>query len=353
MNLLRGFLIAILLVSPAVGAEVPGFIQSWRQARQQAVEQDKLIYAHFTTEWCGWCRRIEQQTYPDPAVQEAFEPWVTVSLDCTVAQGARPDEQTRRNLELFHRYGGGGYPFLAMLRPDGALLNAVPGYVDPGRLVAELDQARSQLQRLERAEQTYRQADPNDYQAHLAAMRIFEEFYLFDRAAEAAEHVLRLDPDDQHGAKAEALWIKVKARVSEIGEPDEEAQTQPQRAPLSELVARVCRADAGNQGGFMERASLAHAQALIGEAVAQENLQQRNEGLEAAIEVLVALTDQAQRLENEAAVHSLLGDLLHAVGRTEGAVQQWRRAIAATDNERLATQLRMRIRQVEAADQPQ
>lgn len=342
MNKLCSLLILTLLTGLAGAAEVAGFLNDFDAARQQAQQQDKLIYAHFTTEWCGWCRRIEQETYPDPAVREAFEDWVPVSLDCTVAEGGEPDAQTRRNLALFYKYEGGGYPFLAMLRPDGALLNAVPGYVRPPQLIAALAEAQANRDRLVAAEQAYAQADPNDYDAHLTAMRVFDEFYLNERAAEAASHVIRLDPENEHGDHAEANWMRVQVAATE-------AASDPNAlARLEDLAAATAEADEGNAGGFMEQALTTVSEAHIRIGMGSDSVDVRRARLVSAAEALTTLTERADQLENAVAIHGRLGDLKYALGEPAEAVAQWSAALNAGPDQRSAVRLQQKIRQVSA-----
>ena len=42
-----------------------GFESVWSEAVKKATAENKPIYVHFTTDWCGWCRRIEEDTYAD------------------------------------------------------------------------------------------------------------------------------------------------------------------------------------------------------------------------------------------------------------------------------------------------
>ena len=41
---------------------------SYAEASKKSQAKDKHIFIHFTTKTCGWCRKMERETYHDPAV---------------------------------------------------------------------------------------------------------------------------------------------------------------------------------------------------------------------------------------------------------------------------------------------
>ena len=124
--------VAILAFPAAVlAADVKGFHKTYAEAVKIAKAEGKPLYLHFTTTWCGWCRRIEADTYASDIGGKALKDFVPATLDCTVRGIANPPKDVLANRALMGRLGGSGYPFLAMLRHDGALLNTVGGYVKP------------------------------------------------------------------------------------------------------------------------------------------------------------------------------------------------------------------------------
>ena len=120
--------IAMILTSTSPAAEVEGFYQNIAAAQKEAKKLNKPLFLHFTTTWCGWCRKIENDIYKTKEGKEALKGFVCASLDCTVPGGKTPPAQQKANLEMMAKYGGSGYPFLVMVTPDGVLLNSFAGY---------------------------------------------------------------------------------------------------------------------------------------------------------------------------------------------------------------------------------
>jgi len=48
-----------MLAAAAPAADVEGFQTRWAAAKKVAEAQNKPLFLHVTTTWCGWCRKIE------------------------------------------------------------------------------------------------------------------------------------------------------------------------------------------------------------------------------------------------------------------------------------------------------
>jgi len=96
-------------------------------ALDRAGAEGKVVMVDFYTDWCGWCRKLDETTYSDPAVQSTLKRVVTVKLDAE--RGGRRDAE---------RYGVGGFPTVVFLNARGAEVARIPGYLPPGEFLAEL-----------------------------------------------------------------------------------------------------------------------------------------------------------------------------------------------------------------------
>ena len=96
--------------------------------------QAKPVLLALTATWCHWCHVMDQTSYSDPRVidlvNQGFIP-VRVDVD------QRPD--------LSARYNQGGFPSLAILDSDGAVLEGRI-YTPPDEMVQLLQRARSSYQ---------------------------------------------------------------------------------------------------------------------------------------------------------------------------------------------------------------
>jgi thiol-disulfide isomerase/thioredoxin len=134
---------------------------AWRKlefdgALSEAAKQKALIFVDFSTSWCGYCRKLEAETFPDPGVVAALQPMVCLAIDAESTTG-RP---------VASRYGVTNYPTLLFLEPDGSERDRIAGFL-PAQAF------KSEVERIARNEGTYGlykkavDAKPNDPRARL------------------------------------------------------------------------------------------------------------------------------------------------------------------------------------------
>jgi thiol:disulfide interchange protein len=91
-------------------------------------EGKKVVMVDFYTDWCGWCRKLDETTLADPAVQSTLKRLVAVKLDAE--RGGRRDAE---------HYGVEGFPTVLFLDVKGAEVARIPGYLPPGEFLEELN----------------------------------------------------------------------------------------------------------------------------------------------------------------------------------------------------------------------
>lgn len=96
-------------------------------AREQARIEQRIVMVHFYTTWCGWCRRMESETYGDAAVVQLSRRLACVRIDAE----EHPD--------LALKYGARAYPTVVFADPSGKLLEAARGYHPPDRFRSLLE----------------------------------------------------------------------------------------------------------------------------------------------------------------------------------------------------------------------
>jgi thiol:disulfide interchange protein len=97
--------------------------------RAVAQTLNRPMLVHFTAAWCGWCRKLEQETYPNPKVVARLRQCVCVQVNGD------------RRRDLTSKYGVRGYPTTLVLHPSGHVLRTIVGYRPPDAYAAELDEA--------------------------------------------------------------------------------------------------------------------------------------------------------------------------------------------------------------------
>ncbi len=90
--------------------------ENWDSALEQAQVEGRIVMVDFYTTWCGWCKRLDRDTYSDAGVIDRCRKLVAVKVD------------GERRADLARKYGVTGYPTIGFLHPDGRPLQMVVGY---------------------------------------------------------------------------------------------------------------------------------------------------------------------------------------------------------------------------------
>lgn len=123
---------------------------SWEEAMTASAEQPKKIFIDVYTDWCGWCKRMDANTFTDEAVIDYMnENFYAVKFD---AEGKGDKEYKGR--KLVYRADAGrrgvhelaivllngrlGYPSFVYLDEQQDPLKVSPGYKTPEVLLTEL-----------------------------------------------------------------------------------------------------------------------------------------------------------------------------------------------------------------------
>lgn len=105
---------------PSTVARAAGPI-SWSSSfndAQRTATADQVIFVDVYTDWCGWCKYMDQRVYTDTAVQQFAASHVFVKLDA---------EDGAEGTAFAQRMQVRGYPTLLVFSHDGRLLGAQPG----------------------------------------------------------------------------------------------------------------------------------------------------------------------------------------------------------------------------------
>ena len=111
---------AAALAASAFAAVPKGWTDDFEAAQKRAAKESKPMLVLFTgSDWCIWCKRLEQQVLS----QEAFatvipKEMVAVFLDFP-SDGSVTPERRKRNEALAKKYGIRGFPTVLLMDAKG------------------------------------------------------------------------------------------------------------------------------------------------------------------------------------------------------------------------------------------
>jgi thiol-disulfide isomerase/thioredoxin len=135
--------LAASLLAPARAADstVPFRSLSFDAAALAAAAEGKLVFIDFFTTWCEPCKRLDAETWSDPAVAKLLgEKTVPLRLD------AEKEEA------LATRFKVEAYPTMLLLKPDGTEVDRLIGFRDAPKFIEEFTEALAGQNSLARAQ---------------------------------------------------------------------------------------------------------------------------------------------------------------------------------------------------------
>lgn len=133
--------IAVIVAAHGSWARAVEFHPSIEAAREAEAapspDERKPLVLAFGAEWCGWCRKMELDTFPSDQVSAAADRFLWVKVDV--------DE----NELLSARFRVRGLPHTFVLNADDRVIASHPGYLPAEEFVAFLDEALAHPQPIE------------------------------------------------------------------------------------------------------------------------------------------------------------------------------------------------------------
>lgn len=116
ISIIIGILLIALLLMPAIKAYAVSWSNNLNAALTEAKNKQKPLMVDFYTDWCDWCKKLDQDTYTDKKVNELAQNFICVKVDAD------------RDRAATSKYGVSGFPTIVFLNYEGAVDEKVVGY---------------------------------------------------------------------------------------------------------------------------------------------------------------------------------------------------------------------------------
>ncbi|MEE8583681.1 MAG: thioredoxin fold domain-containing protein [Acidobacteriota bacterium] len=214
-TMLLSALAALLLSLPACSvqsAQANSFdwIHDYEKALEMAKSQSKPIFAYLETDWCTYCRQMEQTTLKDQRlIEEMGSKFIWLKLNA---------ERDEEGIMLRDRFGITSFPGMLILTSKGEEVDRLSGYLSSQEFRRKVDWLAHGPMAVKRLKERLAKT-PEDAELHFQLAerrRAREEFAL---AAESYGRYLELDPRNQVGMFDHALYYQA-AMLSMTGDVD-------------------------------------------------------------------------------------------------------------------------------------
>lgn len=110
---------SIVFLASIVSATAIGAVE-WKSdmaaALEMARKSGKPVMINFYADWCGYCKKMKSDVYPNRMIERQLENFITVSID------------GERNPQIAEDYGITGYPTVTFLDRNGVQIRKIEGY---------------------------------------------------------------------------------------------------------------------------------------------------------------------------------------------------------------------------------
>ena len=92
---------------------------SYDEALSKAYAEQKLVMVDLYTDWCGWCKKMDRETFSDPRVGQAMRGMVPIRVNAE-----------KGGQDVARRYRVDGFPVVIFLDGKGREVQRIRGFVD-------------------------------------------------------------------------------------------------------------------------------------------------------------------------------------------------------------------------------
>ena len=133
--LLSVMIIINLNISDSIANDKKTDVKWWSfdKGLDQVVKEKKHVLIDFYTDWCHWCKVMDEKTFSDKDVANNLKQrFITIRLEAeNTTQTATFQGKTYNNAELTRAFGVSGFPTVIFLNHKSEIITKIPSYVPP------------------------------------------------------------------------------------------------------------------------------------------------------------------------------------------------------------------------------
>ncbi|MBX7151069.1 DUF255 domain-containing protein [bacterium] len=122
-----------LLICFSLSWNFPGDQLTWYsfdEGLTKAKAENKHVLIDVYTDWCGWCKVMEQKTYSDPDIIKYLNAkFILVKLNPEKDGSITYNGKKYSAAQFSEGIGVNGYPATAFFESDSKMVTLVPGYI--------------------------------------------------------------------------------------------------------------------------------------------------------------------------------------------------------------------------------
>ncbi len=169
---------------------------TWQEVIAKAKSENKIIFADCYTTWCGPCKMLSKQVFPQKEVGDYFNAnFINVKIDCEKGEG----------VNLKNKFGVSAFPTMLFIDPSNEkVLHRVVGFRPAEELIKEAKGAPAEAKRAEALAAAYQKNKKDlktteDYLSYLVKVSD-------PKAEEVALHYLKMTPKTEWHKK-DYFWL--------------------------------------------------------------------------------------------------------------------------------------------------
>ncbi|MCC6739251.1 MAG: thioredoxin fold domain-containing protein [Planctomycetia bacterium] len=194
MRLIAPVLFVALAAGTARADESGWIMEDYKGALELGKKSGKLVQVDWTADWCGWCKKLEAETYSDADVKKYLdETFVNLRMD----KDKNEELATKMNVE--------GIPALLFLDGDGRVVGRIVGFLPAAPYLKAVKEIQANGKKLVAAEEALKK-DGKDLASHLAAGQVWAAADNWDEAEPHLKAVVDGDADNSKKLALEAWW---------------------------------------------------------------------------------------------------------------------------------------------------